>query len=104
MSQTLKLSLKRQWFDLMISGKKKHEFRCAGKWIHSRLHDKNYDLIRFTNGYGADRPYFVCAYNGYRIAEAEETHTYGDIIVTVKVGDYVIELGDITETGNLENL
>ena len=60
MSNTLKLTLKKEWFLLMLSGKKKQEYRKPSRWIESRIADKSYQFIKFTNGYGSDKPYFIC--------------------------------------------
>ena len=47
---TLKLTLKKMPFEVMVTGEKKIEFRCPSKWIESRLFDKenskrNYKFI-----------------------------------------------------------
>ena len=54
MSETLQLTLTRDWFLLMLSGKKKIEIRKPSEWIKSRLDNRNYRSIRFINGYGKD--------------------------------------------------
>ena len=73
--RVLHLTLKKEWFDLMISGKKRVEYRKPSKWIISRL-EKEYDVIRFTNGYGSDKPYFVCEYKGFEISKKSENVYY----------------------------
>ena len=66
--QILHLTLKKHWFDLMLSGEKKQEFRKPSEWIRTRLVGKDYDLIKFVNGYGSDKPYFVCECLGYELS------------------------------------
>lgn len=70
-ARILKLTVELQWFEVMVTGEKPFEIRQDGnKWIQSRLFDrktkslKHYDYVQYTNGYGADRPMFICRYNG----------------------------------------
>jgi hypothetical protein len=68
--KTLHLTLHKAAFDVMVTGEKKLEFRTPSKWINSRLFNKDgtkkhYDYIKFTNGYGSDKPYFVCEFKGF---------------------------------------
>lgn len=67
--KVLKLTLKRQPFELMLRGAKTVEFRKPSDWIKSRLCGKEYNLIEFTNGYGAHRPKFFAKYEGLRTNE-----------------------------------
>ena len=55
----------RKWFDLMIAGKKNKEFRKPSKWIDSRLIGKSYNFVKFTNGYGNDKPFFYVEYKSF---------------------------------------
>ena len=84
----------------MVSGKKKVEYRQPSKWIITRL-EKEYDVIKFTNGYGADKPYFICEYNGFEISKKSETIFIENSIIEVEKGSYMINLGKILETGNI---
>jgi hypothetical protein len=65
LGRTLELTIKRQWFDMVSSGEKKEEYRKPSKWIGSRLFGKDYDTVRFRNGYRADSPVCVCEYLGW---------------------------------------
>ena len=51
--ETLKLTLKKRWFDMIASGEKKEEYRQEGPWILSRLirgdPDRHYDAVKFTH-------------------------------------------------------
>jgi hypothetical protein len=105
----LHLSLKKEPFDIMVTGEKKQEFRKYSKWIQSRIFDKdnnikNYDLIKFVNGYGKDKPYFICRFNGVKKSDVNIHIEYsnGLIIKDLAINDYTIELGDIVEYGNLK--
>ena len=99
----LPLPLKKKWFDLMISGKKKVEIREQKPWVTSRLKNlkKDYDLIKFINGYAGDKPYFICEYKGFEISNKFETLHFENLKIDVKKGDYVIKLGKIIEKGNV---
>lgn len=63
--KTLHLTLSKTPFDLMVKGKKKKEYRKPSRWVFSRLHQKTYDYVKFANGYGPDKPYFICEYKGF---------------------------------------
>ena len=67
---TLKLTLEKKPYEVMITGEKTQEFRKCSTWIESRLYDKKgnprtYDYIQFTNGYGKERPSFTAKYCGF---------------------------------------
>lgn len=55
----------------MVTGEKREEFRKPSKWMLSRMFNKNkdgsksfkkYDLVKFVNGYGNDKPYFIAEF------------------------------------------
>jgi len=72
----LHLTLKKKWFDMILSGEKTEEYRSLKdywvnrlmnkptmKWMQNGMQmesrtRKEYDMIRFTNGYGKHRPAF----------------------------------------------
>ena len=63
---TLKLVLKKQWFDMIASGKKKEEYRRICNYWASRLLELNeaegyyeyrkFDKVTFYLGYSKNRP------------------------------------------------
>ena len=99
----LHLSLNEAPFEVMVTGEKKLEFRNNSEWIKSRI-VKQYDAIKFTNGYGSDRPYFIVeCRNEYWIKQKASTFSYSNgLVVEVTAGMLVIKLGDVIETGNME--
>lgn len=107
MAKTLYLSLKKIPFNEMISGNKTEEFRKPSKWIKSRLFnkdgsEKNYDFIKFTNGYGNDKPYFIAQFDGVTIIKENQIIRYSsNLSVRIKTGDYMILLGDIIRKTNI---
>ncbi len=86
----------------MVTGEKPVEIRNSSDWILSRLVGKKYDDVKFINGYGADKPYFIAKYYGYSAAKEKENLKFSNgLIVPVDVGDVRIFLGEIIERGNL---
>lgn len=64
-ARVLRLTLKKRWFDMIASGVKKEEYREIKDWIISRLHGKTYDVVEFSNGYGAHVPKVTVEYLGW---------------------------------------
>ena len=67
--KTLKIVIKKEWFDLIKSGKKKIEYREAKPFWHSRLKDSNgkyikYDRIEFINGYIKNARRMIAEFDG----------------------------------------
>jgi hypothetical protein len=63
----LTLPIKKEWFDMIVAGEKKEEYREIKPYYLSRFQnhfypDGNNDLItvRFRNGYGEDKPTIEC--------------------------------------------
>jgi hypothetical protein len=84
--RTLFLTLNKKAFDIMVTGEKKIEYRDPSPWILSRL-SKDYDFVKFVNGYGDDRPYFIAKYLKWDIDK--------------KSGVVRIYLGPVVQKGNL---
>ncbi len=54
------LTIKRQWFDMIVSGKKKEEYRNINPYYQSRLEhfvDRSTAYVRLKNGYNSNSPY-----------------------------------------------
>jgi signal peptidase I len=101
--KVLRLTLHKKAFDVMVTGEKMMEFRKPTKWIMSRLEGKHYDIVEFTNGYGADRPRFTCEYKEYTYSALQVRYSYSnDLSVNVSTGDVVIHLGKIISKQNLK--
>ena len=89
---TLRLTLSKKPFEVMVTGEKNIEYRRVSQWIVSRLFDKQgkpreYDTIEFVNGYGKDRPRFTVVYKGFTLLDSvNETFSNGlNVIVTEPV-------------------
>ena len=111
-AKTLILSLNKAPFDVMLTGEKQEEFRKSSDWIRSRLFnrdgsEKSFDLIKFTNGYGADKPYFICKFEGflecYMNCEARR-YSNGLEVSGIGPGDFIIYCGEIIEAGNIRGI
>lgn len=97
-TKTLHLNLKKKWFDMILSGEKKEEYReikismvsllfnwrnepnwsrqdfvrefeYHGNEIGMLKHSKEFDTITFSNGYAKDRPQFEIEFKGIEIRE-----------------------------------
>lgn len=60
----LHLTLKKKWFDLILSGKKTEEYREIKPYWEKRLMGKTYDKVIFRNGYGNHAPWFTIELKG----------------------------------------
>ena len=99
-NKMLYLTLKKSQFQVTVTGEKNSEFRRPSKWILSRVLNKTYDYVKFTNGYGSNKPNFICEFKSWKYAEAC-THLYSNGLV-VKVDESYIEiiLGNILKIEN----
>ena len=90
--RVLHLTLKRKWFDMILSGEKKEEYREIKPYWHRRLLTKEFDVICFRNGYAKDAPRFtvelVQLFSGLGIIE------WG---APEKTPVYILRLGNILE-------
>lgn len=89
--KTLRLTVKKQWFDMLLSGEKKEEYREIKEFWSIRFFPnylgkncsripedgeeygeyelRNYDLVEFTNGYGKDKPAVTFECKGIKIGQ-----------------------------------
>ncbi len=99
----LHLNVSRAPFEVMVTGEKLHEYRKPSKWFLSRLLNKDgtpkhYDWIKFVQGYGKNRPYFVADFLHWKVNQAYHKVEYSNgLIVEVEKGDVIIKLGQIIE-------
>ena len=101
--KTLYLTLKKKPFEVMKIGEKKSEYRENSKWMRSRLFNKDgtkkkYDYVKFTNGYGKTRPYFIVEFiNFEKIYELTKTYSNGLSLHYPKTSDgyFKINLGAV---------
>ena len=107
----LHLTLKKAPFDVMITGEKQLEFRESSRWIKNRLFKggkigrglRDYDVVKFVNGYGADKPYFIAEFESARVLDIDFDHKYSNgLQVRARKGDIVICLGKVLKKGNIK--
>jgi len=103
---TLTLTIKKAPFDVMVTGEKNFEIREKSRWMTMRLYDRNgqerkYDFVKFTNGYGKDKPYFIAEFEGFDTIFQIYT-TFSNGFRLDLAGEYWrINLGEVVEAGNL---
>ena len=61
------LNLYRKYFDAIADGTKTTEYRDKTDYWKRRLEDREYDVIKFRNGYAKDAPTMLVEYKGYNI-------------------------------------
>jgi len=61
------MTIKRQYFDEILSGKKKEEYRMVKSHWVDKLIGKEYTHIIFQNGYNRNAPRLEAEYMGYEI-------------------------------------
>lgn len=106
--KTLKLTLHKKAFEVMVTGEKKKEFREFSDWITSRLYSfdkegrktaKSYDFVEFTNGYGRNMPRFTAKFLGFERRQwVHEKYSNGLVVDAEML--WVIFLGDIISIEN----
>jgi len=106
--KTLHLNLKKKWFDMILNGIKKEEYREMKPYWDNRLINqklqtrydvegsdiawKEYDTITFSNGYSKNRKQMVVELKEIDIAKGNpEWGAVGDTVY------YVLRLGNVLE-------
>ncbi len=93
---TLNLTLKKKWYDMILSGEKTEEYREIKDYWKCRLmiwpssNFKHFDTIKFTNGYARNAPSFMIECKGIKIGTAKplwSDNWQGDV--------FIISLGKI---------
>jgi len=100
----LRLTLKKEWFDLIKNGKKKFEYReYKQHWISRLLKDgtRNFKEVHFINGYGKHMPSMRVEFTGMQILEGRNIEAENSEPVDVKKKYFVIGLGEILEIRNV---
>lgn len=96
----LKATICKKYFDLILSGKKKIEYRDIKPFWTKRLYDdagnlKDYDLIELRNGYNKDSPKIQVEFKGVKKMILKE-----DVGMTKGVEVYGILLGKVVKKEN----
>ena len=80
MTKVLHLNLYRKYFDAIVNGTKTIEYRDKTDYWKKRIEGREYDIIKFRNGYAKDAPTMLVEYKGYNVGE-----------------EYELKLGKVTE-------
>jgi len=88
MAAVLHLTLHRKWFEEIVSGRKREEYRDLTPYWERRIEGRHYDEIHFRNGYRKGAPLARVRYLGWKRGEVEGTPVY------------ILALGDILEIRN----
>ena len=91
MSNVLTLTLKKQYFDAILSGEKTIEYRDITDYWRPRLENKEYDTILFRNGYSTRSPQMMVEYKELTIDRQSNPNRYA------------LVLGKVLESSNLKN-
>jgi len=93
----LYLTIKKKWFDLIKSGKKKIEYREIKHYWEKRLFEgngkklKHFDYIIFTNGYKKDSPKLKVEYKGLSLKDFDGKLHYALHLGKVEeINDYAL--------------
>ncbi len=86
MKKILHLNLYRKYFDAIVNGTKVFEYRQKTDYWKKRIEGREYDIIKFRNGYATDAPTMLVEYLGYDVTDR-----------------YEIKLGKITEVNYGKN-
>tara|TARA_B100000287_G_C20550676_1_gene748368 strand:- start:679 stop:951 length:273 start_codon:yes stop_codon:yes gene_type:complete len=89
MSNVLTLTLKKQYFEAILSGEKTIEYRDITDYWTPRLENKEHDTIVFRNGYSATSPKMTVEYKGLTIDRDSSPNRYalllGKVLTTENV-------------------
>ena len=86
MKKILHLNLYKKYFDAIADGTKTTEYRDKTDYWKKRIEGREYDIIKFRNGYTKDAPTMLVEYKGYNIGE-----------------EYELKLGKVTEVNYGKN-
>ena len=98
MKNTLHLTLKKEWFDLIAAGVKKEEYREIKPYWEKRLIGNlspDIDRIEFRNGYKPDSPRIVVEWLGLDVGKPNPDWFPKDGDLEENV--FILKLGKIIE-------
>lgn len=91
----LHFTLSKRWFEMIVRGEKREEYREIKDYWIKRLEGKDYDAIQFRNGYSPTSPTVLVYLN--RIVKRVGKPEWGAPEHPV----YVLKLGAIIEAKNV---
>ena len=82
----LHLNLFRKYFDQIAEGTKTVEYRDYTDYWKKRIEHREYDVIKFRNGYAKDAPTMLVEYKGWNVNEDGDYELYLGKIIKVNYG------------------
>lgn len=79
--RVLQLNLMREYFDAIVRGEKCEEYRARKAYWKARLEGREYDIIRFRNGYTPDAPQMDVEWKG-----TKKKIRNGDPVYAIQLG------------------
>lgn len=76
----LSLNLHRRFFEAIVNGDKRYEYRDRSDYWKTRLEGRDYDVINFRNGYLADAPEMQVEFLGCEMRKLEYAIKLGKIL------------------------
>jgi len=76
----LNLNLYRKYFDQIAEGTKTLEYRDRTEYWKKRIENREYDYIKFRNGYAKDAPTMLVEYKGYECLDKEYEIQLGKVL------------------------
>ena len=104
--KVLHLTLKKEWFDMILSGEKKEDYRELKSYWNARLNantyegffkPKQFDVVELANGYSRDSRKIIIQFDYTTVRE-------GLIKWGANAGEkyFVVRFGKILETRNIK--
>ena len=107
--ETLPLTINKKWFDQIVSCEKTEEYReVKGYWVKRLTNQnddgtvngnsfyKNFRFVKFTNGYGKNKPWIIVEFKGINMKEIEHEHFFDN-----KIDVFAIQLGQIIDRSKI---
>ena len=91
----LNLNLYRKYFDQIAEGTKTLEYRDRTDYWKKRIENREYDIIKFRNGYAKDAPTMLVEYKGWIKATTAEKIDVCPYYTENQV--YALKLGKVLE-------
>ena len=88
----LHLTIYRYWFDAIVSGEKKFEYREITPFWWKKLLNKNYDEIHIRNGYTKNCPFVRIKYDGWEYQDFNGKKCFAlriNKILEIKYNNYI---------------
>jgi hypothetical protein len=113
-AKPLVLNVKHKWFELMVTGEKKCEYRKPSPWIRSRLwkrkksisgipvfESREYIVVKIVSGYGSSRPYFIARFIDHlENIDLFRVEYSNGLKVDVDPRDIIVRIGEILKIEN----